>query len=220
MASIEKLASGIAHELRNPLAGIQGAIQILAEGFPREDGRRQVADEIQKQIYKMERLVKDLLNYAKPVPTHYVPTNIHEVIDGVLSFFMTQRGKPGNFSVEKRYFSPMPQTMVDPSSMEQAFLNIVLNAYKAMPQGGTLTIVTQLLNGDRTEAVQVVFEIPASVPSRTFPILSLFLNGQMGRDCIVHHQEHHRTAWGTIEAQSQVNREPGSSSPSLSPTTA
>ena len=72
MASIGELASGIAHEIRNPLAGIQGAIQILAEGFPREDGRRQVTDEIQKQIYKLERLVKDLLNYAKPVPANYL----------------------------------------------------------------------------------------------------------------------------------------------------
>ena len=106
MASIGELASGIAHEIRNPLAGIQGAIQIMAEGFPKEDARRQVTDEIQKQIYKMERLVRDLLNYAKPVPSNYVLTDIHEVIDQVLSFFMTQRGRPENFSVEKRYFSP------------------------------------------------------------------------------------------------------------------
>jgi len=73
MASIGELASGMAHEIRNPLAGIQGAIQVLADGFPKEDGRRQVTDEIQKQIYKMERLVKDLLNYAKPAPASYVP---------------------------------------------------------------------------------------------------------------------------------------------------
>jgi signal transduction histidine kinase len=210
MASIGELASGIAHELRNPLAGIQGAIQILAEGFPREDGRRQVTDEIQKQIYKMERLVKDLLNYAKPVPTHYVPTNIHEVIDGVLSFFMTQRGKPGNFSVEKRYFSPMPQTMVDPSSMEQAFLNIILNAYRAMPQGGTLTVVTELLNGDKTEKVQVIFEdtgvgIPEQNLSRIFnPFFSTRPDGTgLGLSITKNIIEQHG---GTIVAQSQVNR--------------
>ena len=77
MASIGELASGIAHEIRNPLAGIQGAIQILADGFPKEDPRREITDEIQKQIYRLERLVKDLLNYAKPVPTNYLPTDIN-----------------------------------------------------------------------------------------------------------------------------------------------
>jgi hypothetical protein len=210
MASIGELASGIAHEVRNPLAGIQGAIQILAQGFSKEDARRQVTDEIQKQIYKMERLVRELLDYAKPVATHYVLTNIHEVIDGVLSFFMTQRGKPGNFSVEKRYFSPMPQTMVDPSSMEQAFLNIILNAYKAMPQGGTLTIRTELLNGDRPEEVRVVFEdtgvgIPEQNLSRIFnPFFSTRPDGTgLGLSITKNIIEQHG---GTIVAQSQVNR--------------
>ena len=69
MASIGELASGMAHEIRNPLAGIQGAIQILAEGFPKEDPRRQVTDEIQKQIYRLERLVKDLLELCQTCPS-------------------------------------------------------------------------------------------------------------------------------------------------------
>ena len=145
MASIGELASGIAHEIRNPLAGIQGAIQILAEGFPKEDDRRQVTDEIQKQIYKLERLVKDLLNYAKPVPPNYLPTDVNELIDKVLSFFMTQRGKSDDFKIEKHFFSPIPRIMIDPNSMEQAFLNIVLNAQKAMPKGGTFTVSTRLI---------------------------------------------------------------------------
>jgi signal transduction histidine kinase len=169
-----------------------------------------VTDEIQKQIYKMERLVKDLLNFAKPVPTHYVLTNVHEVIDGVLAFFMTQRGKPGNFSVEKRYFSPMPETMIDPSLMEQAFLNIILNAHKAMPQGGTLTIATELLNGDKTEKVQVVFEdtgfgIPEQNLPRIFnPFFSTRPDGTgLGLSITKNIIEQHG---GTIVAQSQVNQ--------------
>jgi hypothetical protein len=163
MASIGELASGIAHEIRNPLAGIQGAFQILADGFPREDSRRQVTDEIQKQIYKLERLVKDLLNYAKPVPTNLLPTDLNDLADKVLSFFITQRGGSEDFRIEKNFFSPLPKAMIDSNSMEQAFLNIILNAQKAMPKGGTFTVSTHPLklegeDGNKVREVQIIFE--------------------------------------------------------------
>jgi signal transduction histidine kinase len=163
MASIGELASGIAHEIRNPLAGIQGAIQILANDFSKEDPRKQVTDEIQKQIYKLERLVKDLLNYAKPVPANYLPSDINQLVDKVLSFFITQRGRSEDFKIEKNFFSSLPKTMVDPSSMEQAFLNIILNAQKAMPEGGTFTVSTLALpqrkdDGKEAREVQIIFE--------------------------------------------------------------
>jgi hypothetical protein len=163
MASIGELASGIAHEIRNPLAGIQGAIQILADGFPKEDPRAEVAEEIQKQIFKLERLVKDLLNYAKPVPANYFPIDIHQLIDKILSFFMTQREKSVDFKIEKNFFPSLPKTMIDPSSMEQAFLNIILNAQKAMLRGGTFTISTIALpqrkdDGKEIQEIQVIFE--------------------------------------------------------------
>jgi signal transduction histidine kinase len=163
MASIGELASGIAHEIRNPLAGIQGAIQILAEGFPKEDSRRQVTDEIQKQIYKLERLVKEVLNYAKPVPANYLPTDINQLVDKVLSFFITQRGRSEDFKIEKNFFPSLPRAMIDPSSMEQAFLNIILNAQKAMPEGGTFTVSTFAFpqrkdDGKEAREVQIIFE--------------------------------------------------------------
>ena len=163
MASIGELSSGIAHEIRNPLAGIQGAIQILAEDFSKQDSRRQVTDEIQKQIKKLERLVKDMLNFVKPVPSNYLPTDINELVDKVLSFFLTQRGRPDDFNIEKRFFLPLPKIMIDPNSMEQAFLNIILNAKNATPRGGNFTVstfpLTQKVNGgDEVREVQIIFE--------------------------------------------------------------
>ncbi len=214
MATIGELASGIAHEIRNPLAGIQGAIQILAEGFPKGDARTQVADEIQKQIYKLERLVRDLLNYAKPVPANYLPTDINGLVDKVLSFFVTQRGMPGDYKIEKKLFSTLPRTMIDPSSMEQAFLNIILNAQKAMPKGGTFTVSTVPLperkdDGKEVREVQIIFEdTGVGIPGETLPkIFNPFFSTRsdgtgLGLAITKNIVEQHG---GRIEVESQVN---------------
>jgi signal transduction histidine kinase len=111
----------------------------------------------------LERLVKELLNYAKPVPANYLPTDINQLVDKVLSFFITQRGRSEDFKIEKNFFSSLPKTMIDPSSMEQAFLNIILNAQKAMPEGGTFTVSTLALpqrkdDGKEAREVQIIFE--------------------------------------------------------------
>jgi signal transduction histidine kinase len=162
MASIGELASGVAHEIRNPLAGIQGAVQIMAGGLRENDSRRRVADEIQKQIDRLERLVRDLLNYAKPVRRNYLPTDINALTDKVLSFFVTQQPTLEEIKIEKKFFHPLPMVMIDPHSMEQALLNIILNAQKAMRGGGTFTISTLPLNGEggpgETREVQIIFE--------------------------------------------------------------
>jgi signal transduction histidine kinase len=213
MATIGELASGIAHEIRNPLAGIQGAFQILGEGFPKEDSRRQVTDEIQKQIRKLERLVKDLLNYAKPIPANYLPTDINELADKVLSFFITHQ-KTDNLKIEKRYASPLPRAMIDPNSMEQAFLNIILNAKKAMPQGGTFTVSTFSLNqqeedGKEAVKVEIIFEdtgigIPEeNLPKIFNPFFSTRLDGTgLGLSITKNIVEQQG---GSIEVKSQVN---------------
>jgi len=214
MATIGELASGIAHEIRNPLAGIQGAIQILAEGFPKEDSRTQVTEEIQKQIYKLERLVRDLLNYAKPVPAHYLATDINGLVDKVLSFFVTQRGMPGDYKIEKKLFSTLPRTMIDPSSMEQAFLNIILNAQKAMPKGGTFTVSTVPLpkredDGREVREVQIIFEDTGvgisgeALPKIFDPFFSTRSDGTgLGLAITKNIVEQHG---GRIEVESQVN---------------
>jgi signal transduction histidine kinase len=162
----------------------------------------------------LERLVKDLLNYAKPVPTNYLPTDMNELVDKVITFFTMQRGKPENVKIEKNFLSPLPRIMVDPNSMEQAFLNIILNAQKAMPRGGTFTILTRALpgrmeDGKEVQEVQIVFEdtgmgIPTeNLPKIFNPFFSTRSDGTgLGLSITKNIIEEHG---GRIEVESQVN---------------
>jgi signal transduction histidine kinase len=158
--------------------------------------------------------VKDLLNYAKPVPAKYLPTDINQLVDKVLSFFMTQRGRFVDFKIEKKYFSFLPKTMIDPSSMEQAFLNIILNAQKAMPRGGAFTVSTVALpqrkdDGKEVQEVQIIFEdtgvgIPGESLSKIFsPFFSTRSDGTgLGLSITKNIVEQNG---GKIEVESQVN---------------
>ena len=93
------------------------------------------------------------------------PAEIRIVVDGPQIggdrfFFLAQRGKSEDFRIIKSFFSPIPKVLIDPNSIEQAFLNIILNAQKAMPRGGTLTVSTRFLNSQNVGQgeVQIIFE--------------------------------------------------------------
>lgn len=210
MATLGELASGIAHEIRNPLAGIQGAMLILSEGFPKGDQRREVTEEIQKQIYRLERLVKDLLNYAKPAAVSYFPTEINPLVEKMVSFFLTHKGEQNHCSIVRNYSDALPRIMADPNALEQAFLNIVLNAQKAMPKGGTLTITTRAKTAEEGEKVEITFEdtgmgISKENLRKIFnPFFSTRPEGTgLGLAITKNIIEQHG---GTIEVESEVNR--------------
>lgn len=83
---------------------------------------------------------------------------------------MTQQGNSNIFKIEKKFFHILPKVLVDPNSMEQAFLNIILNAQKAMPEGGTFTVFTRPLNIDDVHGVQIIFEDTGiGIPKKNLP---------------------------------------------------
>lgn len=154
MATIGELASVIAHEIKNPLAGISGAIQVLAEDFPADDPRKDVITEVLNEIERLDRAVKDLLVFARPPELHPILTSLQPIIERAKRLIDLQAEKQGVI-IRLIPRDDIGEVNVDPEQMQQVFLNIMLNALQSMPDGGMLAIATYF--GPKEDEVEVTF---------------------------------------------------------------
>lgn len=158
LASLGEMASGIAHEIKNPLAGIHSAIQVLIAEFDVEDPKKKIMDEILNQVKRLDRTVRDLLAYARPAPPIMAYTNINSIIEKAL-FFVQQVAKKEHARIETSFDNNIPEIMIDPDQIQQVFMNISINAVQAMPSGGLLKISTALIDSkDLREQIPDVFD--------------------------------------------------------------
>ncbi|MBI4640008.1 MAG: HAMP domain-containing protein [Candidatus Tectomicrobia bacterium] len=154
LATIGELASGIAHEIRNPLAGISGAMQVLATEFGEGTPKQQIIQEILRQVERMNRTMQDILDYSRPALPLVEPCNLNGLLEEVLFFLSTSHVMDG-IKVEKHFHPFLPEIEVDPKQIYQVFLNILLNALQAMSQEGTLTIRTDVKKEEGKEGVHI-----------------------------------------------------------------
>ena len=141
LATLGEIVSGIAHEIKNPLTGISCAVQVIQSEMSEDDSRRAVTAEILNHIKRLDSTVKDLLNYAKPKPPHFQPLKINDILDKAV-FFVYPEAKKHNVVIDAATVGEIPDVMVDPDQMQQVFLNLMINAVQAMPDGGKLKITT------------------------------------------------------------------------------
>ncbi len=160
LATMGELSAGIAHEIRNPLAGIKSSAQVIEESFSPGDFRAQLASRIVKEIDRSNDLLKRFFNFARPSRARQDFHNIEMIIDGVY-LLMAPRFKKKNIEFEKKFADALPQVYVDESQLEQVVLNLFLNAVDAMPEGGKLTVFTGVRKtaekSDLHEQEQMVF---------------------------------------------------------------
>ena len=177
LVSLGKLASGIAHELRNPLAGIKTTAQALGEELSGDDSRREYLNRITKEIDRLNELLKTFFSFAKPQKLNLVYCHIQDIINEIIPFLMREIADKGIRFIEA-YHPQLPKIKVDKTQMHQVFLNLFLNAIQAMPNGGELKIETSPMisiasDGSRQNFIKVVISdtgrgIPPPIVNRIF----------------------------------------------------
>lgn len=141
LASIGEMAAGIAHEIKNPLAGISAAITIIKDDLDGDDPRSGILNEVLQQVKRLDKTVNDLLFFGKPSPPEFACVDINDVLSKTLQF-ASQHRSVMNIEKHLELAPELPTVYADHKQMQQVFLNIILNAFQAMPGGGTLTIKT------------------------------------------------------------------------------
>ena len=139
LASLGELAAGVAHEIKNPLAGIAGALQILARDFQEESPRQYIFNEVQGQVKRIDSFVNDLLQFAKPGEIKFIVVDVKKIINRTLQLVTSQKRKK-NINIKVKFCDNQHHVMGDAGQLQQVFLNIIFNALDTMDEGGELTI--------------------------------------------------------------------------------
>ena len=149
LAHIGKLTTSLAHEIRNPLSSVKMNSQIILKnaGFSGNDQRRM--EIIIQEISRLERILEEMLDFARPVRLNLQPASINGILDSCLEI-MEARFKEKGVAVKKRYARSLPAIPVDHEKIEQALINILLNALEALPEGGRMEVVTRSSPANRS----------------------------------------------------------------------
>ncbi|MBN2361703.1 MAG: cache domain-containing protein [Deltaproteobacteria bacterium] len=141
LASIGRLAAGIAHEVNNPLTGVLTFASMLKKRPTFEEQDRQDLDIILHETTRVREIVKGLLEFAREVPSSKQPLDLNEVIGRTLPLLKNQK-EFYKINVVERLAAGLPKIEGDQNQIQQVLLNLCLNACEAMPSGGQLTIAT------------------------------------------------------------------------------
>ncbi|MBA4393156.1 MAG: hypothetical protein C0407_06360, partial [Desulfobacca sp.] len=142
LAHIGQLTTSLAHEIRNPLSSVKMNSQIILKNTEFSGNNQRRMEIIVQEISRLERILDEMLDFAKPVKLHLESASIHGIMDACLEM-MEARIKEKELGVLKRYPRKLPRIWVDPEKIEQVVLNVLLNAVEVLPKGGHLEIVTK-----------------------------------------------------------------------------
>jgi two-component system NtrC family sensor kinase len=139
LASLGKLAAGVAHEINNPLTGILTNSSLLLEDMEKDDPNREDVEVMVSETIRCREIVKRLLDFARQTKPQKRLASINALIDNIILLVRNQTSFR-NILIEKDLDADLPDILVDPDQIQQVFVNIILNAAEAMTKGGSLKI--------------------------------------------------------------------------------
>ncbi|NIM61087.1 MAG: sensor histidine kinase [Acidobacteria bacterium] len=142
LSALGALSAGIAHEIRNPLGGVSGAVEILDSMTDREDERHEFVGIVKKEIARISTIVSRQLDLVRTNPSERAPCDVTHVVESVVGLVRNQAEKQG-VVVEIRTAHDLPTIEADEQGLRQAVLNLLINGIQAMPGHGTITISTR-----------------------------------------------------------------------------
>jgi signal transduction histidine kinase len=145
LAAIGEMSAGLAHEIRNPLAAIKGAIQYLDPSkLPGED--REFLEIVVDEVNRLNGVVSQFLDYSRPLKPALTPTDINEAVARTLR--LLQSAVPPGIQVQASLAEGPLRVLGDAEHLKQIFINLAQNAFQAMPQGGTLSVSTTVVRDE------------------------------------------------------------------------
>jgi two-component system, NtrC family, sensor histidine kinase HydH len=150
--AIGQLSAGLAHEVRNPLASVEGAAAILQKDPGSEERRQEFLEIIQKECRRLNRLLTNFLDFARPRPPHCQAVDVNQVFDSVIGLATHAIGKKA-IVLRKDLPLHLPTLECDPEQLKQVILNLTITAIQATSDSGEVTLTAW--RQDRKLCIQV-----------------------------------------------------------------
>jgi signal transduction histidine kinase len=142
LASTGEMAASMAHEIKNPIAGVLGALQVFDSEMPADNPRKEILAEMMLQLERINHAINDLLSYARPTPPRFERTSVNEIIQKSTTL-LSQQFKGKNITIETLLPKEAIIIPADPKQLQQVFWNIFLNGIQAMDHGGKLQVALE-----------------------------------------------------------------------------
>ena len=139
LSSLGEMAAGISHEIRNPLGIIRSSAELLKKKVAKIDPQNTFPDIIVEEATRLNRIITDFINYAKPRDPNAALCRVEEILEKNITYLEAQNKEQG-YVIKKNFQNHLPEIMADSAMLYQSFLNILINAMQSMPDGGRILV--------------------------------------------------------------------------------